>query len=315
MTGRSDDEMVAYALEIDPALLAFAPELLADLDVLGADASMIVEALGTVGIAEQSTVIDLGCGKVGSRLPSPRRWAAGSSASTCSSHSSTWPEQPRRLQGSGSSAFPECRHRRLGGTTEPADAVLYAAFGDALGPLDVTMTAIRRYAKPGGFVVVNDSYLREPTTAVFPGFENYTDLSGTRQRLTACGDELILELLEPDNEDTADTGEAELLAARAAASRPVIPISRPRSRTSHVRSGTSTTTSTGTRAAPSGWFADADGEHSSGRHGSPGVVRYLTPAVTAVLRDSATVLRGFRRLPATHRSVRATNRSRCGSGD
>ena len=65
MTGRSDDEMVAYALEIDPALLAFAPELLADLDVLGGDVGLIVEALSELGVSERSTVIDLGCGKGG----------------------------------------------------------------------------------------------------------------------------------------------------------------------------------------------------------------------------------------------------------
>jgi methylase of polypeptide subunit release factors len=65
VTGRSDDEMVAYALEIEPALLAFVPELLADLEVLGADVDTIVEALGEVGISDQSTVVDLGCGKGG----------------------------------------------------------------------------------------------------------------------------------------------------------------------------------------------------------------------------------------------------------
>ena len=65
VTGRSDEEMVAYALEIDPALLAFAPELLADLDVLGSDAALIVKALRELGLSETSTVIDLGSGKGG----------------------------------------------------------------------------------------------------------------------------------------------------------------------------------------------------------------------------------------------------------
>jgi hypothetical protein len=105
----------------------------------------------------------------------------------------------------------------LAETIELADAVVYAAMGDVLGPLDLTMAVIRRYAKPGGFVVVNDSYLREPNTAVFAGFENLTDLPETRRRLTTWGDKLILELLGPDNDDTEHVDKAELLAARAAA--------------------------------------------------------------------------------------------------
>ena len=47
----------------------------------------------------------------------------------------------------------------LADTIEPADAVVYASLGDVLGTLDVTIAAIRRYAKQGGYVVVNDCYL------------------------------------------------------------------------------------------------------------------------------------------------------------
>ena len=45
VTVRNNDEMVAYALEIDTALLAFVPEPLADFRALGADEGLIVEAL------------------------------------------------------------------------------------------------------------------------------------------------------------------------------------------------------------------------------------------------------------------------------
>ena len=41
-----------------------------------------------------------------------------------------------------------------------------------IGPLDVANAAIRLYAKPGEYVVLNDCCLRDRSTAVFPGFEN-----------------------------------------------------------------------------------------------------------------------------------------------
>ncbi len=208
--------MVAYALEIDPALLAFVPELLADLDVLGADADMIVEAMRESGVSEQSTVYDLGCGKGGVAVAVAA--ALGCSVVGVDLFAPFIGMAQAAAEAAGVGELCQFVQAGIGesaATIEPADAVVYAAMGDVLGPLDVTMALIRRYAKPGGFVVVNDSYLLEPNAAVFSGFENYADLPGTRRRLTACGDELILEFLEPDDEDTEHTDEAGLLVARA----------------------------------------------------------------------------------------------------
>jgi SAM-dependent methyltransferase len=218
MTGRTDDEMVAYALEIDPALLAFAPELLADLDVLGADVAPIVQALRELGLSEHSTVVDLGCGKGGVAIAVAA--ALGCHVVGVELFEPFIAIARAAVETAGVGELCRFVHGGIGdvvGTIEPADAVVYAALGDVLGPLDVTMAAIRDYAKPGGYVLVNDSCLRDLAAAVFPRFENYTDLAGTRLRLTASGDELVLELLEPFDDDTEDTDEAALLAARAAA--------------------------------------------------------------------------------------------------
>ena len=44
----------------------------------------------------------------------------------------------------------------LAGTIDEADAVVYAALGDVIAPLDETIRTIRLYAKPGGHIVVAD---------------------------------------------------------------------------------------------------------------------------------------------------------------
>ena len=60
---RSEDEMVAYALETHTALLPYLPELLADLQELGSDAEAITRVLGDLNLTKSTTVVDLGCGK------------------------------------------------------------------------------------------------------------------------------------------------------------------------------------------------------------------------------------------------------------
>ncbi len=60
---RSEDEMVAYALEIHPSLLPYLPELLADLGELGSDAQAIAGILNNINLPGSTSVVDLGCGR------------------------------------------------------------------------------------------------------------------------------------------------------------------------------------------------------------------------------------------------------------
>ena len=55
---RSEDEMVAYALETHTALLPYLPELLADLQELGSDAEAITRVLGDLNLTKSTTVVD-----------------------------------------------------------------------------------------------------------------------------------------------------------------------------------------------------------------------------------------------------------------
>lgn len=217
MTTDTDEAMVAYALEVDPTLLEFVPELLADLEVLGADAVAIVAALRELGVTSESTVIDLGCGKGGVAV-------AIAAALECRVVGIDLFEPFVRAASAAAEQAGVARHCHFvhGGIVDltesltPADAVVYAALGDVLGPLDDTITIIRQYAKQGGHVLVNDSYLRDATAERFPGFERYAELDETRRRLTACGDELVLEHVVADDDGPAgDQDEAALIAARA----------------------------------------------------------------------------------------------------
>lgn len=222
---RSEEEMIAYALETDPALLPFMPELLADLEELGSDAEYITQAIGEIGLPHHTNLIDLGCGKgavavaiaedlgftvVGIDLFAPFIESCNETA---------------RLRGvADKCTFIQGDILKLAGKIEPADVIVFAALGDVLGPLNETMAVLRQYVKPEGYIVISDAFVKEGGSSDFPGFEQYTDHDETVSRLTACGDRLVREIAMSDapagnnqDGDHEDHEESVLITARAEA--------------------------------------------------------------------------------------------------
>ena len=220
---RSEGEMVAYALETHPELLPYVPELLADLGELGSDAQAITRVLGELNLTKSASVVDLGCGKgavavevakdlnlkvLGIDLFEPF-------IKSCK----------ELAESRGVSELCHFIHGdilKLAGHIDPCDVVILAALGDVLGPADQTVSVIRQYAKPGGYIAICDGFIKDGGSSDFPGFEQYAERDDMVARLTACGDALVSESLEAANFDRA---EAEMIAARAraiAARRPEI---------------------------------------------------------------------------------------------
>jgi len=216
---RTEDEMVAYALEADPALLPFLPELLADLEELGSDAEAIAEVVAELDLPDAARVIDLGCGKgavalevateLGLEVLGIELFAPFVEHCRALADEEGVSEQCEFLQGDIAN---------LAGTLEPVDVVIFAALGDVLGRLDVTVEIIRRYLKPGGYLVISDGFVREAGSTDFPGFERYAKHEETLARLLSQGDALVVELLLEDEEEEDDEEEDEgaLIASRAA---------------------------------------------------------------------------------------------------
>ncbi len=220
---RTEEEMVAYALEVDAPLLSHAAKLLDDLAELGSGAEVIERVLRELDLPEDSFVIDLGCGKgataveiadelgyrvLGVDLFEPFVEACRVAASAA-----------------GVAELCEFRHGnilKLAGAIEPADVVVFSALGDVLGSLDATVGVIRSFAKPGGVILISDGYIKEGVSTDFPGFENYVGHDESIRRLTSFGDSLEREVAErastvppeKDDEPTLIRARAEKIAQR-----------------------------------------------------------------------------------------------------
>ena len=222
---RSEDEMIAYALEAHTALLPYLPELLADLEELGGNAGAIASVLDDLNLTKSTTVVDLGCGKgaVAVEVAQGLNFKVFG-IDLFEPFIESCKELAERQDVSELCHFVHGDILKLAGKIEPCDVAIFAALGDVLGPLDQTVSVIRQYAKPGGYMVISDGFIKNGGSLDFPGFEQYAEHPVMIARLTACGDTLVREIIDVD---IFDKGEDEMIAARAkaiAARRPEIAV-------------------------------------------------------------------------------------------
>jgi SAM-dependent methyltransferase len=218
-TRRTEEEMVAYALEIEPKLLPFAPELLADFDELGSDADAIVQAISGLNLPGDATVIDLGCGKGAVGIEIARQ--LGFRVTGIELFEPFIAICQNAAQEAGVDHRCQFKHGNivaLAGTLPLADIAVFAALGDVLGPLDETMRIIRQYVKPGGYVVISDCFVADGGRSDFAGFEAYAGRDQMLSRLTSWGDEIVVELMPPGEDGNAEAA-AILERAQAIAQR------------------------------------------------------------------------------------------------
>jgi len=209
--------MVAYAMEISPALLPLLPELMADLDELGTDPDVVVAMLEALALPADATVLDLGCGKGAVSIE-----VADELELSVLGVDLFEPFVAHCREAAAAAGVADrCRFLAANIATlevPPADVVIYGALGDVLGRLDETVGILRRYVKPGGVMIVSDPYLRAGDAPSFPGFESLVTREETLRRLQAHGDVVEGEVVEePEVSETYHDDDNAQISQRVAA--------------------------------------------------------------------------------------------------
>ncbi|MEM7583645.1 MAG: class I SAM-dependent methyltransferase [Acidobacteriota bacterium] len=204
---RTAQQMIAYALEIDEELLPFVTELLADFDELGSDAEAITREIGQLELPPNARVLDLGCGKGAVAIEIARE--LGLAVFGVDLYEPFIPLCERAAAEAGVDALCtfRCADVQSLDTTHPeqlpADVAVYAALGDVLGPFDATVGILRRYVRPGGYLVLYDDYVRDGGTTDFERFDNYVSRGAMVEQLEAHGDTLLRRVETPATEIAA----------------------------------------------------------------------------------------------------------------
>lgn len=190
----SETFSIAQSFAVSPEVVPFLPELMADRDGIGVSPNIIVRLLQSLELTPEFTrVLDLGCGKgvVACAVAEALRFSVVSVDAL--------PEfvvAARRLaaerQLSNLCSF-RCEDIRCTVDSEvDYDVVMLLAVGPIWGDMEKTMAAIRRCARPGGYLIIADGFRATETSATWA---NYADHRHTLAQLMAHGDVLLEEVL------------------------------------------------------------------------------------------------------------------------
>ncbi|TVQ34510.1 MAG: class I SAM-dependent methyltransferase [Geminicoccaceae bacterium] len=204
---------IATVMECMPELLPFLPELLQDLPDFSGATPDVLDVLSEYGLAAESRVLDLGCGRGDVARAVAERFAVRVDGIDA------FPPfvAAARQRAAAAGLAERCRFTQgdLRTALQPAvpyDAVLYLALGPLLGDAATTIGALRQTVRPGGAMVIDDAYLADGATAP-PAWPGYRSLAATEAGLTACGD--VIQFRRPSH------AEAFAVAAEAAIERRV----------------------------------------------------------------------------------------------
>ena len=187
---------IAESLETEEILIPHMPYLLQDFWDLGSAIEEIINAVGELSFAEQPPrSLDLGCGKgaVSIRLASRYGFrATGIDA------------MPEFLEDAKKKAvehnvsdrctFIESDIHEYILKNRDFDLVILASLGGILGKNSATANKMRSQICAGGYILIDDGFLKSKARFDRKGYSHYRDYEVTKKELTSFGDSLIKEI-------------------------------------------------------------------------------------------------------------------------
>jgi cyclopropane fatty-acyl-phospholipid synthase-like methyltransferase len=196
---RDLDASFARSMEASVDVAAYLPELVADLWDMGCVPEAILAVLRPLELPAATRALDLGCGKgaVGITLAAELGFACVG-IDLCEPFL-----EAARAKAEELGVADRCEFRR-GDIREAVlrerghDVVVYASLGDAIGGYREQIRLLRETVREGGYVVIDDGFLRSLERLDRPGYEYCRGREVVVSELTSCGDRLAAEVVVPD---------------------------------------------------------------------------------------------------------------------
>ncbi len=193
-------QSVSDSLETDPRLLLHMPYLLQDLWSLGSDVDSILTAVDSCRLSPGGAgILDVCCGKGAVSVQIASRF--GYRVTGIDAMPEFLRDAEEKAREFNVARLCEFRRQDIFDfvkTGHSFDAAILASLGGIFGTFQETAAVLRRQVREGGYMIIDDGYLKRNKSLERKGYSHYRNHDDTLRELTAHGDTLLLELSTAD---------------------------------------------------------------------------------------------------------------------
>lgn len=198
--GNETNESIANSLEANEKLLPYMPYLLQDLWALGSSIDKIILAISELQLSNSNIkVLDLGCGKGAVSIKVASKF--GFNVDGIDAMKKFLKDARCKAREYGVSHFCNFIEDDIIDYTKMEhdyDIVILASLGGIFGSNSQTIEILRNQIKSGGFILIDDGYLKKGNSINRKGYEYYRNYETTLAELSVFNDQLISQISTTD---------------------------------------------------------------------------------------------------------------------
>lgn len=207
---------IADSLETNERMLPYLPYLLQDLWAMGCSLNQIISVVSSLKLPSQNTkVLDLGCGKGAVTINLALKFGfsvTGVDAMQVFLDEAN--EKSIEYNVSHLCNFIKADINDFIKSPHNFSIVILASLGGILGTYNETISKIRTQVKSGGYIVIDDGYLKEGIKLERKGYEHYRTHHKAIMELSAFGDKIINEINTSQINSTINNEYSKLIKKR-----------------------------------------------------------------------------------------------------
>ena len=188
-------QSVSDSLETTERMLPHMPYLLQDMWALGCSEKDILQVVGELDLPVKTTVLDLGCGKGAMAVQLAQKYGFSiTGIDAMPEFLEVARQKAAEYQVSRLCRFMKQDILKYAVASHDFDLVILASLGGIFGSIRETVAQLRRQVRSGGYMIIDDGYLKNKKKLNRKGYAHVRSHAETLKKLTCFGDRLIREI-------------------------------------------------------------------------------------------------------------------------